>query len=66
LVLRKGKRTEALRASRKNGKWQPRQVGGWGGGITQNVPETWELKDSQDSKGGTLTEILYSGERELA
>ena len=40
-----GNRTEALRASRKNGNKQPQEVGG--GGL-QNVPETWELRDSQD------------------
>ena len=32
------KRTEALRASRKNGNRQPREVGGWGS--LQNAPET--------------------------
>jgi hypothetical protein len=26
---------------------------------------TWEVRDSQDSKGGTLDEMSYSGEREL-
>ena len=31
----------------------------------QNVPETWEVRDSQDSKGGTLDEMPNSGEREL-
>jgi hypothetical protein len=35
------------------------------GGTLQNVPETWELRDSQNSKGGTLHEMFYSGEREL-
>jgi hypothetical protein len=30
----------------------------------QNVPETWEVRDSQDSKGGTLDEMPNSGERE--
>jgi hypothetical protein len=34
--------------------------------MLQNVPETCELRDSQDSKGGTLDEMPYSGERELA
>jgi hypothetical protein len=29
------------------------------------VSETWEMRDSQDSKGGTLDEMSYSGEREL-
>jgi hypothetical protein len=32
LVLRKGKRTEALRASRKNGNRHSQEIGGWGGG----------------------------------
>ena len=31
----------------------------------QNVPQTCEVRDSQDSKGGTLDEIPYSGEWEL-
>jgi hypothetical protein len=56
-------RTEALRASRKNGNRQPWEVGG--GEILLNVPETWEGRDSQNSKGGTLDEMPYSGEREL-
>jgi hypothetical protein len=29
------------------------------------VRETWEVRDSQDSKGGTLDEIPNNGEREL-
>jgi hypothetical protein len=36
-----------------------------GGGALQNAPETWEVRDSQDSKGGTLDEIPNSREREL-
>ena len=35
------------------------------GGTLQNVPETWKVRDSQDSKEGTLDEMPYSGEREL-
>jgi hypothetical protein len=35
-----------------------------GGGV-QNVPDTSEVRDSQDSKGETLDEMLYIGEREL-
>ena len=31
----------------------------------QNVPETWEVRDSQDSKGGTLDEMPDSRERKL-
>ena len=33
--------------------------------ILQNAPETWEVRDSQDSKGGTLEKIHNSKEREL-
>ena len=29
------------------------------------MPETWEVRDSQDSKGETLDKMPYSGEREL-
>jgi hypothetical protein len=55
----------SLRANiRKNGNRQPREVGGWGGGMTlQNAPETWEVRNSQDSKGGTLDEMPNSRER---
>ena len=35
------------------------------GGTLQNAPETWDVRDSQDSKGGTLGEIPDSREREL-
>ena len=31
----------------------------------QNAPETWEVRDSQDSKGGTFDEMPNSREREL-
>jgi hypothetical protein len=35
-------------------------------GVTlQNAPETWEVRDSQDSKGGTFNEMPNSREREL-
>ena len=29
------------------------------------ISETWEVRDPKDSKGGTLDEMPYSGEREL-
>ena len=29
------------------------------------ISETWEVRDPKDSKGGTLEEMPYSGEREL-
>ena len=35
------------------------------GGTLQNAPETWEVRDSQDSKGGSLDEMPDSREREL-
>jgi hypothetical protein len=56
-------RTECLRARRKNGNRQPLEVGG--GQTLQSVPEIWEVRDSQDSKGGTSDEVSSSGEREL-
>jgi hypothetical protein len=31
----------------------------------QNVLETWKVRDSQESKGGPIDEMPYSGEREL-
>ena len=31
----------------------------------RNIPETREVRDSQDSKGRTLDKMSYSGEREL-
>jgi hypothetical protein len=34
-------------------------------GSLQNAPETWELRDSQDSKGGFLDEMPDRREREL-
>ena len=36
-----------------------------GGGVPQNAPKTWEVRDSQDSKGGPLDEMPYSREREF-
>jgi hypothetical protein len=33
------------------------------GGTLQNAPETWELRDSQNLKGGTLDEITDTRER---
>ena len=34
-------------------------------GTFQNAPETWEVRDSQDSKGGTSDEMPDRREREL-
>ena len=44
-----GKRTEALKASRKNGNRQPREVGG--GGTLQNVPENLGGERLSELKG---------------
>jgi hypothetical protein len=33
-------------------------------GTLQNVPETWEVRDSQESEGGTLDEMPNSRERD--
>jgi len=59
-VLGGGSRTEALKDCRKNGNRQLQEVGGEG--TLENVPETWEVRDFQDSKGGTLDEMPFSGE----
>jgi hypothetical protein len=32
---------------------------------SMRVLETWEVRDSQNSKGGTLNEMPNSGEREI-
>jgi hypothetical protein len=34
-------------------------------GTLENAPETWEVRDSQDSKAGTLDEMPYIREKEL-
>ena len=52
-----------MRASRKKGNRQPRKIGGWG--TLHNQPETWEVRDTQDSKGGILGKMTDSREREL-
>jgi hypothetical protein len=58
------KKTEALRASRKNGNRQPQERLG---DPPQNTREngTLEMRDSQDSKGGTLDEMPESREKEF-
>ena len=33
--------------------------------VFQNAPETWEVRDSQDSKEGTLEEMPNRLEREI-
>lgn len=52
-----------MKTSKKNGNRQLCEVGGEK--TLQNVPETWELRDSQDSKGVTLDEMPSSWERGL-
>ena len=62
-VLGGRNKNEALRTSRKNGNRQPLKVRGRG--TLQKVPEAWEVRDCQDSKGGTLDEMTDCREREL-
>jgi hypothetical protein len=62
-ILVGGKGLKSLRASRKNGNMPPLEVGGWG--TLKNVPETWKVRVSQDSPGGTLDEMPDSREKEL-
>jgi hypothetical protein len=59
----RGEHDQVLAARRKNRNKQPQEVRGRR--ILQNVPKTWEVRHSQDSKGGTLNEMTYSGKREL-
>jgi hypothetical protein len=56
-------KTETPRASRKNGNRQLQKLRGWG--TLQNAPETWEVRDSQNSKEGTLDEMSGSREKKL-
>jgi hypothetical protein len=65
--LGEGKKSEVLRASRKNINRQPQEIGGWRDPLPppQDAPETWEVRDTQDSNGGTLDEMPASREREL-
>jgi hypothetical protein len=55
-----GKGLKPCGASRKNGN---REAGG--GGPLQNVPEAWQVRDSQGSNGETLDEMPYSEEKGL-
>jgi hypothetical protein len=59
--------TEAMSSCRKkNENRQPQEIRGWGTDTPpQSAPETWEVRDFQDSQGGTFDEILDSREREL-
>jgi hypothetical protein len=54
LCIRWDKRTEALKANKKNGYRQPQEVRGNEMYQIQNVPDTWEVKDSQDLRGNAL------------
>ena len=54
-IMGGGNMIKALRDSRKNGNRQPGKIGGEG--TLYNVPETWDLRDAQDSKRGTLDEM---------
>lgn len=63
-MIRYGRdRRESLGASRMKGKMQPRW---WGVGETlYKLSETWEVRDSQNSKGETLDEMPNSRENGL-
>lgn len=63
LLLGGGEGLKSLRASRKNGNMQSWKVGDWG--TLQNVLETREVRDSQDSKSGTLDKMPYIGVMDL-
>jgi hypothetical protein len=58
-----GIRSEALRVSRKNGNRKPQEVGGRR--TLLNIPETWKVRDTQDSERGTIDEMPKNEEREL-
>ena len=55
-----GEALGVIRENRNKQPWEER-----GAGILQNVPETWEVRESQDSKGGTLDDMTECREREL-
>ena len=57
-----GNRKGAQRARRRNGNMWPLVVE-WGGD-PYKVPETWEVRDSQDSMGVTLAKVPNIGKRE--
>jgi hypothetical protein len=45
---------------------QTGNLGRWEvGGTLHNIPETWEVRDSQVSKGGTLDKMPNSREKEF-
>jgi hypothetical protein len=48
LALDEGNGPKPLRDSRKNVNRQPQEIGGWGT-LPPESPETWEVRDSQDS-----------------
>jgi hypothetical protein len=58
-------RREAQRARRMNGNMQLLGLEGKGGRNLQKFRETWDVRDSQDSIGATLAEMLKSVEIEL-
>jgi hypothetical protein len=62
LVLGEGKIPEGQQKECKQATPGNKRLAGF---PSQNTPETWEVKDSWDSKGGTLDEMLDSRERQL-
>ena len=57
-----GERTEIPKGQQK--EWKQATLGGrrLGG---DHIPETWEVRDSQDSKRGTVDEMPNGREKEL-
>jgi len=58
-----GNQYESLRATRKNRNRHLQELGV--GGTLYKVPETWEMRDSHDSKGGTLMKYPTMGRGNL-
>jgi hypothetical protein len=52
---------EGLKKECKQATWENRRLKV----TSQNAPETWEVRDSQDSQGETFVDMPNSGEREL-
>lgn len=57
-----GSRTEALRDSKKNGNWKLQEIGYGKGAGLKNIPESWDVGASQDSKGKRLYEMPFNGD----
>jgi hypothetical protein len=65
--LGEGKGLKSWRPAEKNVNRKPQEIRGWGNPPPQpqNAPETWKVRDSQDSWGGTFDEMPDNRETEL-